>query len=85
MHDFIYVLMKKILIVLTLLVSLSFTARAQFLNFGFRGGAGMAVHLDDLADNSPIMAVNLGGFVTFGFTNSQSMLAENSIFRRDST
>ena len=69
--------MKKILIVLTLLVSLSFTARAQFLNFGFRGGVGMAVHLDDLADNSPIMAANLGGFVTFGFTNSQSLLAEN--------
>ena len=69
--------MKKILIVLTLFVALSFTAQAQFLNYGFRGGAGMAVHLDDLADNSPILAANLGGFVTFGFTNSQSMLAEN--------
>ena len=69
--------MKKILIVLALFVSLSVTARAQFLNFGVRGGVGMAVHLDDLADNSPIMAANLGGFVTFGFTNSQSLLAEN--------
>ncbi len=69
--------MKKILIVLTLVASLSITAQAQFLNFGIRGGAGMAVHLDDLADNSPIMAANLGGFVTFGFTNAQSLLAEN--------
>ena len=69
--------MKKILIVLTLFVTLSITAQAQFLNFGIRGGVGMAVHLDDLADNSPIMAANLGGFVTFGFTNSQSLLAEN--------
>ena len=69
--------MKKILIALTLFISLSFTAQAQFLNFGVRGGAGMAVHLDDLADNSPILAANLGGFVTFGFTNSQSLLAEN--------
>ena len=69
--------MKKILIVLTLFVTLSTTAQAQFINFGFRGGVGMAVHLDDLADNSPIMAANLGGFVTFGFSNSQSLLAEN--------
>ena len=69
--------MKKILIVLTLFVTLSVTAQAQFLNFGFRGGAGMAVHLDDLADNSPIMAANLGGFVTYGFSNSQSLFAEN--------
>ena len=69
--------MKKILIVLTLLFTLSVTAQAQFVNFGFRGGAGMAVHLDDLADNSPILGANLGGFVTFGFTNSQSLLAEN--------
>lgn len=69
--------MKKILIALTLFVTLSVTAQAQFLNFGFRGGVGMGVHVDDLADNSPILAANLGGFVTFGFTNSQSMLGEN--------
>lgn len=69
--------MKKILIVLTLFFALSVTAQAQFLNFGVRGGAGMAVHLDDLADNSPILGANLGGFVTFGFTNSQSLMAEN--------
>ena len=69
--------MKKILIVLTLFVTMSVTAQAQFLNFGIRGGVGMAVHLDDLADNSPILGANLGGFVNYGFTNSQSMLAEN--------
>lgn len=69
--------MKKILIALTLFITLTVTAQAQFLNFGFRGGVGMGVHLDDLADNSPILAANVGGFVTFGFTNSQSMLGEN--------
>ena len=69
--------MKKILIALTLFVTLAVTAQAQFLNFGFRGGVGMGVHIDDLADNSPILAANIGGFVTFGFTNSQSMLGEN--------
>lgn len=69
--------MKKIFIALTLLIALSFTAQAQLLNFGFRVGPGMALYTDDLADNSPIMAANIGGFLTFGFTNSQSMLAEN--------
>ena len=69
--------MKKILIALTLFATLAVTAQAQFLNFGFRGGVGIGMHLDDLADNSPILAANLGGFVTFGFTNSQSMLGEN--------
>ena len=68
--------MKKILIALTLFVTLTVTAQAQFLNFGFREGVGMGVHIDDLADNSPILAANIGGFVTFGFTNSQSMLGE---------
>ena len=69
--------MKKILVVLTLLFSLSVTSQAQFLSYGFRGGVGMGVHLDDLANNSPILAANVGGFVNFGFTNSQSLLAEN--------
>ena len=69
--------MKKILVVLTLLFTLSLTAQAQFLSYGFRGGVGMGVHLDDLATNRPILAANVGGFVNFGFTNSQSLLAEN--------
>ena len=69
--------MKKILVVLTLLFTLSLTAQAQFLSYGFRGGIGMGVHLDDLATNRPILAANVGGFVNFGFTNSQSLLAEN--------
>ena len=69
--------MKKILIVLTIMVTMVFTAQAQFLSFGVRGGVGMAVHLDDLADNSPILGATLGGFVNYGFTNSQSLLAEN--------
>ena len=69
--------MKKILVVLTLLFTLSLTAQAQFLSYGFRGGVGMGIHLDDLATNRPILAANVGGFVNFGFTNSQSLLAEN--------
>ncbi len=69
--------MKKILVTLTLLVAFSFAAQAQLLNFGFRTGAGMGVHVDDLATNRPILAANLGGFVSFGFTNSESVLGQN--------
>ena len=69
--------MKKILILLTLVAALSATSHAQFLNFGVRVGAGLAIHVDDLATNSPIVAANLGAFVSYGFTQSQSLLAEN--------
>lgn len=77
MHVFITTLMKKILIVLTLFVTLAFSAQAQLVNFGVRAGAGMALHVDNLSQNTPILGANLGGFVTFGFSGSQSMLAEN--------
>lgn len=77
MHDFIPSNMKKILILLTLVVALSAATQAQFLNFGVRVGAGMATHVDDLAYNSPILAANIGGYVSYGFTQSQSLLAEN--------
>ena len=69
--------MKKIFIALTLIAAMTFTAQAQLLNFGFRAGTGMAVHVDDIAANSPILAANIGGFASFGFTNSESLLAEN--------
>lgn len=69
--------MKKILIVLAVLVTMSVTSRAQFVNFGVRVGAGIATHVDVLAQTSPIMAANIGGFATFGFGGSESLLAEN--------
>lgn len=68
--------MKKILIALALILATAFSAKAQFTDFGFRVGTGFAYHSDDLADNSPIAAVNVGAFVNFGFTGSQSLLAE---------
>jgi len=77
LHEFIAYLMKKILVTLAFLVAISFTSQAQLLNFGFRGGVGMGVHVDDLATNRPILAANVGGFVSFGFTNSQSFFAQN--------
>ena len=77
MHVFILVNMKKILVFFTLAVSLSVVSHAQFLNYGVRAGAGFGTHVDDLAVNTPILAANIGGFVSFGFTQSQSLLAEN--------
>lgn len=69
--------MKRFLIGLALMALMATTAQAQFLNYGVRAGVGFATHVDDLADNSPILAANLGGFVSFGFTQSESLLAEN--------
>lgn len=77
MHDFILSNMKRFLIVLTLVTAFATTTQAQFLNYGVRVGTGLATHVDDLADNSPILAANIGGYVTFGFTQSASLLAEN--------
>jgi len=77
LHDFIAHLMKKILVTLTFLVAISCAAQAQLLNYGFKGGMGFGVHVDDLATNRPILAANVGGFVSFGFTNSQSLLGQN--------
>lgn len=69
--------MKRILFILILLAVVSTSAKAQFTSFGFHAGTGLAVHVDDLSENSPILALNLGAYANFGFTNSSSMLAEN--------
>lgn len=69
--------MKKISIILTLLIALSVSVQAQFTSFGVRGGIGISKHVDDIADNPPIMGVNVGAFINYGFTNSQSLLAEH--------
>ena len=69
--------MKRFLIGLALMAVMATTAQAQFLNYGVRAGVGFATHVDDLSDNSPILAANVGGFVSFGFTQSESLLAEN--------
>lgn len=76
MHDFIELPMKKILFILSLLAATTFSAKAQFTDFGVRAGVGYAYYADDIATNSPILAANVGGYISYGFTNSQSMLAE---------
>lgn len=69
--------MKKILIAFVLMVAFIPVGRTQFINYGFRAGTGMAVHVDDISYNSPIMGFNLGGFLNYAFTGSQSLFAEN--------
>ena len=71
--------MKRILILLTIVTAFATSTQAQFLNYGVRAGVGFATHVDDLADNSPVLAANIGGFVTYGFTQSASLMAE--VFR----
>ena len=69
--------MKKVLVILTLITTLTITAQAQFINWGVRGGVGLAGYVDDMASSSPIMGANAGLYVSYAFTNSQSMLAES--------
>lgn len=69
--------MKRLLFILSFSLLLSTAANAQLLNFGFRAGVGTATHVDDLATNTPIMGAHLGGFVSYGFTESQSLMANN--------
>jgi len=70
--------MKKTILLLVFSFYLLVPAvRSQFLNYGFRVGTGMGVYVDDISKNSPILAFNLGGFVNFGFTGGQSLVAEN--------
>lgn len=73
--------MKKILVALIVLMSLAVTSQAQFLNWGVRGGAGIGLHSDDMATCSPVLAANVGAFVSFGFTQSQSLAADNFVLQ----
>lgn len=70
--------MKKILCTLIVLAAFTATSQAQLLNWGVRGGAGIARYADNLSGSStPVLAANVGAFITFGFTNSQSVMADN--------
>lgn len=51
-------------------------AQAQFSDYGVKGGLGIATIEDDLSTKSPVLGVNVGGYVNFTFAQSQSVLAE---------
>lgn len=69
--------MKKLLIALAVLMSLTLTSQAQFINWGVRGGVGIGTHADNMSSSTPVMAANVGAFVSYGFTQSQSLAADN--------
>lgn len=51
-------------------------AQAQFSDYGVKGGLGVATIDDDLTTTSPVLGVNVGGYVNFVFGQSKSVLAE---------
>lgn len=51
-------------------------ARAQFDDYGVKIGLGSATLADDLSTKSPILGVNVGGYINFSFKHSPSALAE---------
>lgn len=51
-------------------------AQAQFGDYGVRVGIGSASIVDDLSTKSPILGLNVGGYVNYTFAQSESVLAE---------
>ena len=69
--------MKKIgLIILLGLIGLSGNVRAQFGDYGVKLGVGLATIEDDLSSKSPVLGLNIGGYIDYTFAQSQSVLAE---------
>ncbi len=50
--------------------------QAQSFTYGVRAGLGLATMKDDLSTKSPLLGVNVGGYVSYHFTETESMLAE---------
>lgn len=69
--------MKKVLIILTMSLLMGISAQAQFTHYGARIGFGAATISDDLLTRSPILGMNVGGYVNYGFENAQSFWADN--------
>ena len=69
--------MKRNLLVGVFLVLSFFSGKAQFVRYGGRFGVGASYVGDDLLVRSPIMGVNLGGYVDYVFSNWQNPWAEN--------
>lgn len=51
-------------------------ARAQFDDYGIKVGLGTATLSDDLSTSSPILGVNIGGYINYSFKHSPTALAE---------
>lgn len=69
--------MKKILTLLAFAVLLHVSAQAQFVRYGARVGGGASYVSDDLLTHSPILGINLGGYVDYMFTEWKNPWSEN--------
>ncbi|MBQ2508616.1 MAG: PorT family protein [Bacteroidales bacterium] len=69
--------MKKGIIILSLALTMGFSAFAQFTDWGVRFGLGAATISDDLLTRSPVCAMDLGGYVNYGFENTAAFWADN--------
>ena len=70
--------MKKIFLLgfICLMGLMGREANAQFSDYGVKLGLGVATISDDLSTKSPILGMNVGGYVNFTFAKSKSVLAE---------
>lgn len=63
-------------VIFTLHLSPFTSVQAQFGDYGVKFGLGSATISDDLSTRSPILGMNVGGYVNFTFAKSKSVLAE---------
>lgn len=70
--------MKKILAIglIGLMALTCGKARAQFDDYGVKAAIGTATLADDLATKSPILGMNVGGYINFTFKHSPTVLSE---------
>lgn len=73
--------MKKYIFAILFVVLSSVAANAQFTHYGVRLGFGPATISDDMLTQSPILGVNLGGYLDYGFTEAHSFFADNLFLR----
>lgn len=67
--------MKKTIILLSFVLSIAVTGRAQFSSFGVQLGGGFSRLSDDIISHGGTFGFNAGAFVTFDFSNARSVLA----------
>ena len=64
-------MIKRIILTITLLLLVGFTAQAQWARYGFRVGAGASHIFDDISSVSPVFGGAAGIFVDYGFENAK--------------
>lgn len=69
--------MKKILTLLAFAFLLQISAKAQFVDYGFRLANGASYVADDLLTHTPILGFSIGGYVDYMFTEWKNPWAEN--------